>query len=62
MDPLSKKNAIDINADAMKALELMRRSGNSRLMVINEGQLVGLIALKDLMELFALKMELEQNA
>ncbi len=61
MDPLDQKNAIDIDADAMKALELMRRTGNSRLMVINEGQLVGLIALKDLMELFALKMELEKD-
>ena len=59
MQPLSKANAIDADADAMIALELMQKSGNSRLLVTRAGKLVGLIALKDLMELFALKMELE---
>ena len=58
---LSKANAIDIDADAMKALELMKKSGNSRLLVTKDGKLVGLISLKDLMELFALKMELEKD-
>lgn len=61
MKPLNKENVIDIDADAMTALELMKRSGNSRLIVTKAGQLVGLIALKDLLELFALKMELEKG-
>jgi Zn-dependent protease len=61
MKPLNKENVIDIDADAMTALELMKRSGNSRLIVTKVGQLVGLIALKDLLELFALKMELEKG-
>jgi Zn-dependent protease len=59
--PLSKENTIDIDADAMKALELMKRTGNSRLIVTKSGYLAGLISLKDLMELFALKMELEKD-
>ena len=61
MKPLNKENVIDIDADAMTALELMKRTDNSRLIVTRAGQLVGLIALKDLLELFALKMELEKG-
>lgn len=61
MKPLGKDNVIDSDADAVKALELIKRTGDSRLLVMKEGQLVGIIALKDLLELFALKMELEKD-
>jgi Zn-dependent protease/CBS domain-containing protein len=52
-------NTIDARADAMKALSLMQSTGHGRLMVTRNGKLVGIIALKDLMRLFALRMDLE---
>ena len=44
----------------MKALSLMNRTGNSRLMVVENKRLVGIITLKDLLGLLSLKVELEQ--
>jgi CBS domain-containing protein len=54
------ENTIEPQADAMKALSIMKQTGNSRLMVVEGGRLVGIIALKDLLELLSLKVELEQ--
>jgi Zn-dependent protease/CBS domain-containing protein len=54
------ENTIEPQADAMKAVAIMNRTGNSRLMVVEGGRLVGIIALKDLLELLSLKVELEQ--
>ncbi len=50
--------AIEPDADAMKALSVMSRSGIQRLMVVQDGILMGVISLKDLLEFFSLKMEL----
>ncbi len=47
--------------DAMYALAKMNRTGNSRLMVADGGQLLGIIALKDLMKYISLKLEIEEN-
>ena len=57
--PCSKENTIEADADAVKALSLMQRSANSRLMVTDHGRLVGILALKDLLKLLALRMDLE---
>lgn len=46
----------DENAD--KALEVMNRTGNSRLLVVDGDKLEGIIALKDMLSLLSLKMEL----
>jgi Zn-dependent protease/CBS domain-containing protein len=54
------ENTIGPQADAMKALSIMKQTGNSRLMVVEGGRLVGIIALKDLLELLSLKVELEE--
>jgi len=54
------ENTIEPQADAMKALSIMKQTGASRLMVVEGGHLVGIIALKDLLELLSLKVELEQ--
>ena len=56
----SPENTIEPQADAMKALSIMNRTGASRLMVVEAGRLAGIIALKDLLELLSLKVELEQ--
>jgi Zn-dependent protease/CBS domain-containing protein len=55
----SAENTIEPQADAMQAISIMNRTGNSRLMVVEGGHLVGIIALKDLLELLSLKVELE---
>ena len=58
-DPCSAENTIDPEADAVKALSAMRRNNASRLMVVKNDQLVGIIALKDMLEFLSLKVELD---
>jgi signal-transduction protein with cAMP-binding, CBS, and nucleotidyltransferase domain len=41
---------------------MMSQTGQSRLMVVENGRLVGLVSLKDLLDFFSLKMELEEQA
>jgi Zn-dependent protease/predicted transcriptional regulator len=55
----SKENTISPDEDAMKALSQMSRTNASRLMVVRGDKLVGMIALKDMMKLLSLKMDLE---
>jgi len=57
--PCSEENTIDPGADATEALSKMNRGGLSRLMVVDQGRLVGIITLKDLLRFLALKVELE---
>ena len=54
------QNTVDADADAAEALEKMQRSGTSRLLVVRSGTLAGVITLKDLLKLIALKMDLER--
>jgi Zn-dependent protease len=55
----SSKNTISSDEDAIKALSIMNQTGESRLMVVNENQLLGLITLKDLLKFLSLKLDLE---
>jgi Zn-dependent protease/CBS domain-containing protein len=48
------------DADALAALGKMQRTGLSRLLVADQGRLVGIISLKDLMKLLQHKLALEQ--
>jgi len=50
--------AISPDMQAMTALDSMNRTGSSRLMVVEKGRLVGIVTLKDLSEIMALRMEL----
>ena len=59
--PCSEENSISPSADAMKALALMNGTGNSRLMVIEENKLMGIISLKDMLKFMTLKLDLEAN-
>jgi Zn-dependent protease/predicted transcriptional regulator len=56
----SPENTIQENTDAMKALSTMNRNGISRLMVVEKGRLVGVIALKDMLKFLSLKVELDE--
>lgn len=59
--PCSEGNTIQPKTDAVKALSLMKRDGTSRLMVTEGDELVGIIALKDLLEFLSFKVELEET-
>jgi Zn-dependent protease/predicted transcriptional regulator len=57
----SPENTISPEADAVKALSTMSRSSKSRLMVVDNGRLIGVIALKDMMKFLSLKLDLENS-
>ena len=59
--PVSAENTISASTDAVKALAMMNQSGVSRLLVVEGGRLVGLVTLKDLLDFFSLKVELEDQ-
>ena len=46
--------------DAIKAISTMNQTGASRLMVTENGRLMGIIALKDMLKFLSLKVELEE--
>jgi Zn-dependent protease/CBS domain-containing protein len=54
------ENTVRPDTDAMEALSAMSRTGASRLMVAEGDQLLGILTLKDLLQFFSLKIELEQ--
>jgi Zn-dependent protease/CBS domain-containing protein len=58
----SADNTVAADMDAVKALGLMRRTNNARLLVVEGDRLVGIVALKDLLAFLALKMDLEGPA
>ena len=55
------ENSIPPDTDALKALEIMNRTNNSRLLVTEGDRLVGILSLKDLLQFFSLKVELESQ-
>jgi predicted transcriptional regulator len=54
----TKENTVGPDEDAMKALALMNRTKSSRLMVVEGDKLLGVIALKDMLEFLSLKVDL----
>ena len=62
MDPSSATNTVSANMQTEKLLATMIRPDTpSRYMVVDDDQLVGVISLKDLLELIALKLEVEKS-
>jgi predicted transcriptional regulator len=57
--PCSSDNTISADADAVDALATMNRSHNSRLIVVEDDYMVGIVSLKDLLGFLSLKMDLE---
>ena len=55
----SEQNTIGPRDDATEALSKMNNTGNSRLMVVRDGELMGIVALKDMLRFLALKLDLE---
>jgi Zn-dependent protease/CBS domain-containing protein len=57
----TSENSIEAGRDATEALAAMQKNGASRLMVVDQGKLVGIISLKDMLNLISLKVELEEE-
>jgi len=55
------ENTVSQDADAMKVLSIMNRTGISRLMVVKDSKLIGIITLKDLLKFISLRVELEEE-
>ena len=55
----SSGNTIGPEEDALKALALMNRTNSTRLMVTQDGKLLGIVTLRDLMSFLSLKIDLE---
>jgi Zn-dependent protease/predicted transcriptional regulator len=60
MQSCSTDNTICPDEDAMEALAKMSRTQLSRLMVVRDGRLEGIITLKDMLGFLSMKMEFEQ--
>jgi Zn-dependent protease/CBS domain-containing protein len=58
----SLENTVSPDTDAVKTLAMMNQSGVSRLLVVEGGRLLGVVTLKDLLDFFSLKVELEEKS
>jgi Zn-dependent protease len=58
MRSLTAEDVVDPGTDAFKALGLMRGSGRSRLLVMHNGVLVGILSSRDLVDALSLEQEL----
>jgi CBS domain-containing protein len=62
VEPVSARNTISADTETTKLLSTMVRPDTpSRFMVVENDRLVGMISLKDLLELIALKLEIESR-
>jgi Zn-dependent protease/predicted transcriptional regulator len=59
--PCTPENTVSPDMDAMEALNRMNRTGNSRLLVVRDDRLEGIVTLKDLLDFLAVKMDLEEG-
>jgi len=57
----SNNNTISPDDDVIKVFMTMKRAGKSRLMVVENNHLVGVIALKDLLRFLSLKIDLDEE-
>jgi Zn-dependent protease/CBS domain-containing protein len=53
------QNTISPDTDATEALAIMNKTGNSRLMVVKDERLIGVVSLKDMLKFLAIKLDLE---
>jgi len=59
MEPCSEDNTVAPETDTLEAMTKMQRTGRSPLLVVSRGQLLGILSLRDLLELLTLGLELE---
>jgi Zn-dependent protease len=56
----SPENSLSPETDAVDALAAMRKNNASRMMVVSDGRLQGILSLKDLLDFLSMKVEFEQ--
>lgn len=61
-DKCSSTNTVAPDEDAMQAFTKMNANGESRLLVVRDGRLCGVLTLRDLLKFLSLKLELEDDA
>jgi Zn-dependent protease/predicted transcriptional regulator len=61
LEPCANENTTERNADAMQTLSRMNQGSVSRLMVVQNNHLEGIVSLKDLLKFIALKVEMEEG-
>jgi Zn-dependent protease/predicted transcriptional regulator len=59
VDTCSSLNTISSETDIIKALAIMNQTKNSRLMVVENHKLVGILSLKDVMKFLSVKLDLD---
>jgi Zn-dependent protease/CBS domain-containing protein len=59
IEPCTPENSMAPHADALDALNLMNRTGNSRIMVVDGERLAGIITLEDMLAFLGMKLDLE---
>ena len=57
--PCSEDNMVTPNTDAVDVLSILQRTGSSRLLVMDQERLAGVVSLKDLLKFLSLKLDLE---
>ena len=62
MEPCTPDNVVRPDADVLDAWNRMNRAGRSRLLVVEEGKLAGILSLRELMQYLALKFDLERDS
>jgi CBS domain-containing protein len=55
----SEENTVNPETDAMDVLSTLQRTGRSRLLVMDQDRLAGVVSLKDLLQFLSLKLDLE---
>ena len=61
MESLSDKNTVAPEANAADALDQMRRLGRENLLVADKGQLLGIVAQRDLAAYLSITMKIDAN-
>jgi Zn-dependent protease len=62
MEPCSATNTVAAEASTSELLaDIVRGQGSSRYMVVEQGELVGMISLKDLLELISIRIAIERD-
>ncbi len=60
--PFSTDNTVTFDDNAIKALSVMNKTGNSRLLVVDHGgKLLGAVAMNDLIKFISMKLNLEEE-
>ncbi|HON10377.1 MAG TPA: CBS domain-containing protein [Chitinispirillaceae bacterium] len=61
-DICDETNSVSSSADVIQAIDMMCKNATGRLLVIDSGELAGIITLKDLLPFFSQKIDLREEA